>query len=123
MLRRGAANRSSILDSNSQFTPMPRISPRFQPPVTEWTKIPNSHLDHLLPILSNPELRLLLVISRRAYGLRRIHVPLNASYEQLEVWAGIKRSSVHRGLTRLASRGLIGVELAYPQSSEIDAQK
>lgn len=91
--------------------------------MTEWTKIPNSHLDRLLPTLSNPELRLLLVISRRAYGLRRFHVPLTATYEQLEAWTGIKRSGVHRGLTRLASRGLIGVELTYPQLGEIDAQK
>ena len=91
--------------------------------MTEWTKIPNSHLDRLLPIISNPELRLLLVISRRAFGLRRFHVPLNASYEQLEAWAGIKRSSVHRGLTRLASRGLIAIDLSYPQLGEVDAPK
>ena len=80
-------------------------------------------MDRLLPILSNPELRLLLVISRRAYGLRRFHVPLTASYDQLEAWTGIKRSSVHRGLALLASRGLIAIDLSYPQQSEVDASK
>lgn len=86
---------------------MPSISPQFPPPVTEWTKIPNSHLDRLLPILSNPELRLLLVISRRAYGLRRFQIPFVATVEQLEAWTGLGRTSVQRGLAGLARRNLI----------------
>lgn len=102
---------------------MPSISPKFPPPVTEWTKIPNSYLDHLLPSLTGAELKLLLVIQRKAYGYLHIELPLNVTVEELADWTGLTRSGVILGLRSLKRNDLILRFKSFPHQPKSTAQK
>lgn len=77
----------------------------------------------MLPILSNPELRLLLVIQRKVYGYRLVEIPLHVTYEELAEWTGLKRSSVIAGLRGLKDKDLILRFEGFPHPPKSSAQK
>ena len=82
----------------------PTLPPGFEPP--NYTQTPNRLFDDLLPVLSNAELRVTLVLVRLTMGWHRTQTD-RLSLPALAALAGISESSAKTGVQEGLARGTI----------------
>ena len=85
-----------------------------------YTPIPDSFFDRLLPILTDVEVRVLLYIMRRTYGFKKAADSISLSQivngitkrtgEILDGGAGVKRDGAIAAVRRLEARGILLVQ-------------
>ena len=87
---------------------MPRLTLNLPKPETPWLKTPFLLIDHLMPSLKDTELRVLLVLLRKAASMRHESSrPLIVPYRELIRRTGRQSEAVSNAITALRKRGLI----------------
>jgi phage replication O-like protein O len=87
-------------------------------PRLTWTAVPDELLDDLMPCLSDPELRVLLVLARETYGWRRESCVL--SRREIARRTGLAESTVQIATASLRRTNLI---YRYPSERPNDAAR
>jgi phage replication O-like protein O len=75
-----------------------------------YTQVPNTFLDHMLPFLKEGELKVLLVIIRKTMGYHKYRDII--SLTQLEKFTGMTRSNILYAVRKLVSKGVISKEVS-----------
>lgn len=85
-------------------------------PAPNHTQTPNDLFDHWLPLLSEGELKVLLVIMRKTFGWHKTHDAISAS--QLSKYTGMLEETVIKAARSLQSKGVITREVVGPAGKQ-----
>ncbi len=110
---------------------MPRVPidfPGFQSP--NYTQVPDEVFDHLMPHLSEAELKVLLYVVRRTFGFKKTSDAISISQmaegittrngKTLDQGTGLSRSSVKNATANLVKAGILSVEKRQSEEGEYE---
>lgn len=82
-----------------------------------YTQTPNDLFDHWLPLLTEAELKVLLVIMRKTFGWHKTHDQISLS--QLSRFTGMKEDTVLKAARSLQEKGVISRDVSGPNGKQI----
>ncbi len=110
---------------------VPRVPidfPGFQSP--NYTQVPDEVFDHLMPHLSEAELKVLLYVVRRTFGFKKTSDAISISQmaegittrngKTLDQGTGLSRSSVKNATASLVKAGILSVEKRQSEEGEYE---